>query len=171
MELAMYNFAPSRKKIYYGLRRSFSALVDKNGSTSPLQLIVATIAFDQNPAIISPDRKVAMEPSTKVTTEYILTLHVPLDPPQIASDNLQIFNIRPGGWVNGLIRGEVIAPGADWLRIMSDGTRRLDVRLSIKTHDDAIIFVAYQGRATAAPPDVAQRLADGETLGPDQIYF
>ena len=112
-----------------------------------------------------------MEPSTKVTTEYILTLHVPLDAPQIASDNLQIFNIRPGGWVNGLVRGEVVAPGADWLRIMSDGTRRLDVRLSIKTHDDAIILVTYQGRATAAPPDVAQRLAAGETLGPDQIYF
>lgn len=112
-----------------------------------------------------------MEPSTKVTTEYILTLHVPLDPPQVASDNLQIFNIRPGGWANGLIRGEVIAPGADWLRIMPDGTRRLDVRLSIRTHDDAIIFVAYQGRAAAAPPEVAQRLAAGETLGPDQIYF
>jgi hypothetical protein len=112
-----------------------------------------------------------MGQSTEVTTEYIMTLHVPLDAPQIASDSLQIFNIRPGGWVNGLIRGEVIAPGADWLRIMSDGTRRLDVRLSIKAHDDAIIFVTYQGRATAAPPDVAQRLAAGETLGPDQIYF
>src|SRR4030095_1760254 len=32
-------------------------------------------------------------------------------------------------------------------------------------------FVTYQGRATAATPDVAQRLAAGETLGPDQIYF
>ncbi len=113
-----------------------------------------------------------MKSSTQITTEYIMTLHVPLDEPQGVNNNLQIFNVRPGGWVEGpAIRGEVVAPSADWLRIMPDGTRRIDVRLSIKTDGGAIIFVTYMGRAVAAPADAAARLAAGETLGPDQFYF
>jgi len=111
-------------------------------------------------------------PLARITAEYIMTLHAPLDPPQGANSDLQIFNVRPGSWVKGpSIRGEVIAPSGDWLRVMPNGTRRLDVRLSIKTEDGAIIFVTYTGRAAAAPSDVAARLAGGETLGPDHFYF
>jgi len=111
-------------------------------------------------------------PFTQITTEYIMTLHAPLDPPQGANSNLQIFNVRPGGWVRGpAIRGEVIAPSGDWLRVMPNGTRRIDVRLSIKTDDGAIIYMTYTGRAAAAPTEAAARLAAGETLGPDQFYF
>jgi hypothetical protein len=110
--------------------------------------------------------------STQITSEYIMTLHAPLDEPQVVNNNLQIFNVRPGGWVEGpAIRGEVAAPSADWLRIMPDGARRIDVRLSIKTDDGASIFMTYIGRAVAAPEDVAARLTAGETLGPDQFYF
>lgn len=111
-------------------------------------------------------------PLTQITTEYIMTLHCPLDPPQGANSDLQIFNVRPGGWVRGpAIRGEVIAPSGDWLRVMPNGARKLDVRLSIKADDGAIIFMTYTGRAAVAPADAARRLAAGETLGPDQFYF
>jgi Protein of unknown function (DUF3237) len=110
-------------------------------------------------------------PLTQITTEYIMTLHCPLDPPQGASSDLQIFNAGPGGWVKGpAIRGEVIAPSGDWLRVMPGGARKLDVRLSIKADDGAIIFISYTGR-TLAPAEAARRLEAGETLGPDQLYF
>lgn len=113
-----------------------------------------------------------MKPIAQITTEYIMTLHAPLDPPQGVNSNLQIFNVRPGGWLRGpAIRGEVIAPSGDWLRVMPNGTRRIDVRLSIRTDDGAIIFMTYEGRAATAPADAAARLAAGETLGPDQFYF
>jgi hypothetical protein len=112
------------------------------------------------------------QPSTQITTEYIMTLHAPLDPPQDVDSSLQIFNVRLGGWLRGpAIRGEVIAPSGDWLRVLPNGTRRIDVRLSIRTDDGAIIFMSYTGRATAAPADAAARLAGGETLGPDKLYF
>lgn len=110
-------------------------------------------------------------PLTQITTEYIMTLHSPLDPPQGANSDLQIYNVRPGGWVRGpAIRGEVIAPSGDWLRVMPNGARKLDVRLSIKADDGAIIFMTYTGRAVA-PADAVKRLEAGETLGPDQLYF
>src|SRR5262249_36368300 len=104
-------------------------------------------------------------PFTQITTKYIMTLHAPLDAPQ-GTNNLHIFNFRPDGWVNGPdIRGEIIAPSGDWLRVMPNGTRQVDVRVCIKTDDGAIIFMAYTGRAVAAPPDIAARLTAGETVG------
>jgi len=111
-------------------------------------------------------------PLTQIATEYIMTLHCPLDPPQGASGDLQIFNVRAGGWVRGpAIRGEVIAPAADWLRLSPGGARKIDVRLSIKTADGAIVFMTYIGRATAPTDAINRRLNAGETLGPDQFYF
>jgi hypothetical protein len=64
----------------------------------------------------------------------------------------------------------VIAPSGDWLRVMPDGTRHIDVRLSIKTDDGAFVYMTYTGRAAAVPAEVAARLAASETLGPDQFF-
>ena len=35
---------------------------------------------------------------------------------------------------------------ADWLVVGPDGTGTLDIRATYRTHDDAVIFVQYQGR-------------------------
>jgi hypothetical protein len=35
---------------------------------------------------------------------------------------------------------------ADWLTIAPDGTGMIDIRLTLETHDGALIYVAYQGR-------------------------
>ena len=56
--------------------------------------------------------------STEITTEYLMTLHAPLDAPQAIDDSLVIYNVRDGGWVKGpKISGTLIAPGADWLQV------------------------------------------------------
>ena len=110
-------------------------------------------------------------PSSRVVTEYIMTIHAPLDAPQAVSGEFLIYNTLPGGWVSGpAIQGEWIAPAADWLRIMPNGTRKLDVRASIKADDGSIIFVTYSGRIVVSK-EAAARLAAGETLGPDDLYF
>ena len=110
-------------------------------------------------------------PSTDIATEYLMTLHVPLQAPQAVAADFEIYAARPGGWATGpAIRGEVVAPTGDWLRAMPNGTRRLDVRLSIKADDGSIIFVSYVGRIVT-PEAVAARYLAGETIGPDQHYF
>lgn len=110
-------------------------------------------------------------PLTNITTEYIMTLHAPLESPQRANSDLLIYNVRPGGWVKGPgIQGELIAPSADWLRIMPNGTLKLDVRLSVRADDGSIIFVTYTGRIVASS-EATQRLEAGETLGPDELHF
>ena len=51
-----------------------------------------------------------------------------------------------GGEVRGArIRGRVGTGGGDWVLVGPDGWGRLDVRLTIHTHDDAHIYVQYVG--------------------------
>ena len=104
-------------------------------------------------------------PSTSISTEFLMTLHAPLDPPQVVNSELEIYNVAPGGWVKGpKIRGKIIAPAGDWFRTMPDGSFKLDVRMSIRADDESIIFVTYGGRM-ALSEDAARRAASGEALG------
>ena len=66
-------------------------------------------------------------------------------PPQRIDESLSIFNVT-GGWAKGRkINATVIQPAADWIQSMPDGSRRLDVRLTLKTDDGALIYVSYNG--------------------------
>jgi hypothetical protein len=78
-------------------------------------------------------------PSTAISTEFLMTLHSPLAAPQTGNKDLEIYTALPGGWVKGaLIEGEIIAPTADWLRVMPNGASKLDVRMSIRADDGVV---------------------------------
>ncbi len=110
--------------------------------------------------------------STDITTEYLMTLHAPLDPPQIANRDLFIYNVQPGGWVKGPnIQGEFLAPSADWLRVMPNGTSKVDIRGSIKADDGSIIYITYTGRIVLTEHTLQKLAINDETLGPDDLYF
>ena len=53
---------------------------------------------------------------------------------------------------------------------MPDGSSRLDVRLTIKTDDNELIFMEYGG-VVAFPKDAAERLAKGEALSHADGYL
>ncbi len=109
--------------------------------------------------------------STEITTEYLMTLHAPLDAPQAIDDSLVIYNVRDGGWVKGpKINGTLIAPGADWLQVLPDGTARLDVRATIKTDDGALIYISYNGIVRETESSQAKQ-QKGEVVTPDDLYF
>lgn len=110
-------------------------------------------------------------PRAQIAIEYIMTLHSPLEPPHQAGGDLQIYNVRAGGWIRGpAIRGDVVPPSGDWLRTMPSGVRKLDVRLSVRADDGSSIFISFAGR-TVSNADALKRLEAGETLGPDQLHF
>jgi hypothetical protein len=109
--------------------------------------------------------------TTKITTEYLMTLYAPLDPPQKIDSALTIYNVGPGGWVKGpKIKGTLIAPAADWIRLMPGGNLRQDVRLTIKTDDGALIYLTYNGIISRSK-EVAKRVAGGEKLTSADEYF
>ncbi len=109
--------------------------------------------------------------TTKLSTEYLMTLYAPLDTPQKIDNSLTIYNVGPGGWVHGpKIKGTLIAPAADWIRTMPDGNLRQDVRLTIKTDDGALIYMTYNGIISRSK-EAGKRIAAGEVLTPADEYF
>jgi hypothetical protein len=114
---------------------------------------------------------IAEAQTTQITSEYLMTLYAPLDPPQVIDKTLFIYNVRDGGWVKGpKISGKLIAPGGDWLRVMPGGSSRLDVRTTLKTDDGALVYIAYNGIISHSKESF-DRLMKGETLTSKDHYF
>src|SRR5438067_12445575 len=61
------------------------------------------------------------------------------------------------------LRGEVLPDGGDWLLTRPDGVLEQDVRITLKTHDGAFIYVRYAGMRHG-PSEVMARLARGEAV-------
>jgi len=79
--------------------------------------------------------------------------------------------IVPGGTFRGArLSGSVLDGGSDWQTVRSDGSTLLDARLVLKTDDDALITMIYQG-IRHGPADVIVRIDKGETVDPESYYF
>ena len=112
-------------------------------------------------------------PATEVKTEYLMTMLAPLDPSSDVNNVLSIANVRTSGsWVKGpRIRGAFLPPGGDWSRVMPSGSVRLDVRLTLKTDDGALIYMSYNGVLKESPEN-EKKAAKGEVLtDKDMAYF
>jgi hypothetical protein len=109
--------------------------------------------------------------TTKVSTEYLMTLYAPLEAGQEIDSSLEVNNVRPGGWVKGpRINGTLLAPAGDWSRALPSGASRLDVRATIKTDDGALIYISYNGIFKDSEETEA-RAAQGEVLTSKDLYF
>ena len=108
--------------------------------------------------------------TTHIETEYLMTIYGPLEPPLQIDAGLVIFNVGPGGWVRGpRINGVAIPPSADWLHILPSGVRRQDVRLTVKTDDNALIYVTYNG-VLVHNEETAERARRGELLTSRELF-
>ena len=94
---------------------------------------------------------------------------------------LQVVGATPGAYrrvgvvADGVFEGErlsgrVLQGGNDWQNVRSDGSVTLDVRLVLKTEDDALIGMTYRGVRQGAPDTIA-RLERGEAVDPSTYYF
>lgn len=122
-------------------------------------------------SVLAAASGIAGAQTTEITTEYLMTLYAPLDPPQRIDNTLFIYNVRDGGWVKGpKISGKLLAPQGDWLRAMPGGSYRLDVRGTFKTDDGALVYIAYNGIISQSKESF-DRLMKGETLTSKDLYF
>jgi hypothetical protein len=81
------------------------------------------------------------------------------------------IGVVPGGSFEGeRLSGDVLDGGSDWQTVRNDGTTTLNVRLVLKTKDDALICMTYQG-VRHGPPDVLERIEKGEVVDPTSYYF
>src|ERR1700731_1112170 len=74
------------------------------------------------------------------------------------------IGVVPGGVFEGeRLSGEVLDGGSDWQAVRPDGATALDVRLVLKTKDDAMIGMTYRG-LRHGPADVIERIERGEVV-------
>lgn len=109
---------------------------------------------------------------TALPVEHLFDMHVDLQPAQPISTPVgsRLTFITTGGVIEGpKLEGELLPGGGDWLLVGSDGTGRVDVRATLRTHDGALIHYESRG-IIKIPADGMQRLAEGEVLPFDETY-
>jgi Protein of unknown function (DUF3237) len=78
--------------------------------------------------------------------------------------------VAGGSFEGDRLSGEVLDGGSDWQTVRRDGAMTLDVRLVLRTMDDALICMTYRG-VRHGPPDVVARIDKGEVVDPASYYF
>jgi hypothetical protein len=89
------------------------------------------------------------EKVTSLPVEHLFTMHALLSPAVVVPEGpngTRVLITVTGGTVAGpRINGELLAGGGDWVTMRANGVGQLDVRLTVKTDDDAIVYVEYRG--------------------------
>src|SRR5262249_49788711 len=79
----------------------------------------------------------------------------------------RIVRVTGGTFEKPRLRGTVLPGGGDWLVERRDGVRALDVRITLRTDDGALIFARYPGLFHAGA-GVMERVARGELVDPSE---
>ena len=81
--------------------------------------------------------------------EHILSYTVTLDPPEVIGpvpEGIRVNFYVSDGEVRGpKVYGRFRLVGGDWLTLRTDGVGILDVRATIETREEALIYVSYTG--------------------------
>ncbi len=108
-------------------------------------------------------------PVPSLPYRHLLTLRLDVDSAGAAQigktpeGRRTIAPVKGGTFDGERLNGIVLPGGADWVRFRTDGTMMIDVRLTLQTSDDALIYLSYQGRFIGAASAMAD-LARGKIL-------
>lgn len=84
-----------------------------------------------------------------------------------------LFGATGGTFEGPGLRGQVLPGGGDWALFRPDGAMTLDVRLTLRTDDDALVHMSYGGR-WITPPALRAEMADiarRHLVDPSRYYF
>jgi Protein of unknown function (DUF3237) len=83
----------------------------------------------------------------------------------------RLLAVVSGGTFEGeRLSGQVLEGGNDWFGLRSDDSSLLDVRLVLKTSDNALVGMTYRG-LRHGPAEVIARISRGEAVDPQSYYF
>ena len=102
-----------------------------------------------------------------VRTALLFTIKLHAGAPQMLGKTpfgeRRVVAVTGGSFEGPRLRGTVEPGGSDWILVRPDGSLRLDVRLTLKTDDGALIGMTYAGYRHG-PPAVIERLGRGEAV-------
>ncbi|MGI5170665.1 DUF3237 domain-containing protein [Spirillospora sp. CA-253888] len=113
----------------------------------------------------------------EIRTEFLFDLVVDLNPPldfgKGPIGQRVLFGSAGGAFEGPELRGEVLPGGGDWALFRPDGAMLLDVRLTLRTDDGALLHMTYGGRYTTTP-ELRAEVADTagrHRVDPSRYYF
>ena len=109
-----------------------------------------------------------------IELESLMRVNVTLEPVRDLGDTplgrRRIIGITGGKFNGPRLAGRVLAGGADWQLIRTDGVAFLDARYTLETDDGAQIYVRNKGYRHG-PKDVMERVARGDVVDPSLYYM
>jgi Protein of unknown function (DUF3237) len=78
--------------------------------------------------------------------------------------------VTGGSFEGERLRGKALPGGSDWVLTRPDGVTHIDVRAILETDAGETISMTYGGRLRQ-PADAVERVAAGQTLTEDELYF
>ena len=81
-----------------------------------------------------------------------------------------IAEVTGGHFEGARLKGSIITPGADWIVVGAGGIGHIDVRITLETDDDVLIYMQYLGKLVFNEA-LAAALASGEGTTFGDTYF
>lgn len=82
-----------------------------------------------------------------------------------------VYPVDGGTFAGAKLRGVVNPGGADWVTHRADGNMMIDVRLTLTTHDDALIGMTYAGLARAREQASGDSFRDRAQLSYEDTFL
>lgn len=111
----------------------------------------------------------------ELKSRHLLTITMKLAPTLDLGDtpagNRRVFTVSGGQFAGDRLRGDVLPQASsDLLLHRADGSYQQDVRLILRTDDEALVLMTYRGVRYAAP-EINTRIARGEQVPPSDYYL
>jgi len=110
-----------------------------------------------------PRARNATEGPGSPTFEYLGTLRAETGTRTVIENGPQgtrtIVQVVGGRFEGPRLKASVQTPAGDWITNRADGSYRLDVRLTLKTNDGALILVTYNGIGQTTNSGASLRIA------------
>ncbi len=110
----------------------------------------------------------------ELKSEYLFTITVTVnalhDVGQVPLGTRHLDMLGEGRFEGPRLKGDVLPGGIDQKIFRADGAMNPNVRMVLRTDDDALIYMHYQG-VRYGTPAVMDRIAAGETVDPSEYYL
>ena len=107
---------------------------------------------------------------TELLTRLVVEFEAPQDVGATPAGTRRILPMRRGHASGPHLRGQVLPGSGDWVLVRSDGVAQLDIRITLRTEEGALIHLQSQGLLDL-PADLRGRILAGEPVDPSQYYF